>query len=55
MKFDPFIPHDNSQLRNSLLSQVTGDLSSHIQKPIVGGMNIYSIYEYNGEEIELIA
>jgi hypothetical protein len=48
VKYDPFIPHDNSQLRNTLLKNAFEQISADIKKPIASGMNIYSLYDYAG-------
>lgn len=51
VKYDPFIPHDNTHLRNELLSGIYDKISKDIPKPILSGLNIYSVHDYAGGEL----
>ena len=43
VKFTPFIPDDNSRLRNQLLEKLKSRIGEVIKNPVFSGKNIFSL------------
>jgi hypothetical protein len=43
VRFSPMIPHDNTKLRNELITGLMPSIQCNISNPVVSGMNIYSL------------
>lgn len=45
LRFNPMIPADNRQLRNSIIDQALPSIKQFITNPVISGMNIFTVAE----------